>query len=301
MPHARTIPCYSLFGDAPDLIEPGFCHVERLEQRLMWHGQFVEDHSHPHLCQMTLWLSGGGLYRADEIRAQIAPGLLCWMPAGFIHGFEVEPGTKALVLSMSEDFAREQLSPMLKMTGQVQVREKLLVRLGASSFVWIRQVFERIEYEYAKVRFAQLDAIGSMARLILAEALRAGLALDRARTVAPGPAAELVAKFLSKIEDDLTRRISIEAFAQELGSTPYLLNRACRDALGMRASDLVRARHVQEAKRLLLFTALRVNSIAALVGYEDPAHFARCFRAATGQTPRAWRKSRINSETHSAA
>jgi AraC family transcriptional activator of pobA len=61
----------------------------------------------------------------------------------------------------------------------------------------------------------------------------------------------------------------------------------------MRASDVVRARHLQEAKRLLLFTALTVNQVALIAGYPDPAHFARSFRAQTGLTPRAWREARM--------
>lgn len=297
----RTVPSYSLFGQAADLIEPGFCHVERLEQRLRQHGQFVEDHSHPHLCQMTLWLSGGGWYRVDGERVAVTAGLFCWMPAGFVHGFEVKPGTRALVLSMSEDFARDQLGDILKLAGQGHVRDTLVVHLGVQEFAWQSQLFERIEYEYTKARFAQLEAIGAMARLLLTEAQRAGRAAEQARTVPQGPDAELVARFLARIEERLDSRMTIAAFAKDLASTPYLLNRACRSVLGMCASDLVRARHMQEAKRLLMFTALSVNRIGAMVGYEDPAHFARSFRQTTGQTPRAWRIARIDSETRSAA
>ena len=47
---------------------------------------------------------------------------------------------------------------------------------------------------------------------------------------------------------------------------------------------------VQKACSLLERTALGIAAVARAVGYEDPFHFSRVFRRATGLSPRAWRK-----------
>jgi AraC-like DNA-binding protein len=105
---------------------------------------------------------------------------------------------------------------------------------------------------------------------------------------------------MARVEARLGDRPNIDAFAAELGTTPYLLNRACRTRLGLRASEVIRQRHIQETKRLLLFTNLPVGEIGQLLGYRDPAHFARSFRTMTGETPRDWRENqkRLALATH---
>lgn len=299
MAPSRAIPTYALFGEDPSLVEPGYYHVERLAEQLAWQRHDVENHSHPHLCQFTLWLSGGGTYRADEVTVEVRAGLLCWVPAGVVHGFTVEAGSEALVLSISEDFARHQLGEMLGLGSGGLAGQKLVVQLGQDSFEWMALIFGRMEHEYTNGGFTQFSAIGALARLAMAQALQSGRAADDARHVAPGSEASLVARFLSAIEQRLGQRPNVDALASELGTTPYLLNGACRYCLGHRASDAIRLRHIQEAKRLLMFTALSINQIGSRVGFDDPAHFARTFRAVTGQTPKAWRSERIRKETRS--
>lgn len=293
------IPVYSLFGQAAGLVEPRFCHVERIGDRWQIHAGHVPQHSHPHLHQLSFWLTGRGLYLADDARYQIAAGTLCWMPSGVVHGFRVEPGAEAIVLSMSDDFAREQFGTLSR--GEPRA---LFAPIVASSDAdperrWLCSLFERMEHEYASPRADQVETIGALARIALIEGQRLAVAQPEA-TISDFDAG-LLRRFMALIEMRLGQRPSIGMVAIELGSTPYLINRVCREALGMRASDVVRARHVQEAKRLLLFSALRVAQIAQLLGYDDPAHFTRSFRRATGQVPREWRAERTGAPSSSAS
>lgn len=298
MPHDQTIPAYSLFGQAAELVEPRFCHVERIGDRWRLHAGQVEEHAHPHLHQMTLWVAGHGLYIADDRKDEIAPGTVCWMPAGTVHGFRAEPGSEAIVLSMSEDFAREQLSALAGVTGLRPLRESLIGRPADETSDWQRDLFLRMEREYRFGRAGQVEAIGALARLALTEMLR----LDQgtsAENQGSGAETPLLTRFMALVETRFAERPGIDALASELGTTPYLLNRACRSGLGLRASEVVRRRQIQEAKRLLLFTALGIGEVAELLGHADPAHFARGFRTMTGQSPRAWREQRIGGEVSS--
>lgn len=288
----RAIPAYSLFGQAPGLVEPRFCHVERIGDRWKLHSGQVEQHSHPHLHQLTLWIAGRGRYVADETVTPIKKGSCCWMPAGVVHGFNVEAGSEAVVLSMSDDFAREQLAVLARFN---PFQKWLLPALDEPAAGWVGALFSRMEQEYASTRLGQVECIGSLARLVLTELLRK----DEPGTGIPDPRggeSSLLVRFMSLVESRLGERPNVDALASELGSTPYLLNRACKSGLGLRASEVVRARHVQEAKRLLLFSALGIGEIGELLGYHDPAHFARSFRTAVGQSPREWRETRIGME-----
>jgi AraC family transcriptional activator of pobA len=82
---------------------------------------------------------------------------------------------------------------------------------------------------------------------------------------------------------------TVAAIAQRLGTTPYLLNKAVRSATGVGPATLIRQLFVQKAKRLLLFTELKVAAVGFALGVDDPAHFVRLFRRETGVTPGMWR------------
>lgn len=287
------VPAYALFGQSAGLIEPRFCHVERISDRWRLHSGRVERHSHPHLHQLSLWLEGTGQYFANDATSPIRPGTLCWMPSGVIHGFRVEEGADAIVLSMSDDFAREQFMCISSQGRLHLLHEHRVTGLDQTGpqDAWVRQLFSRMEYEYRNQLTGMPHGIGAIARLVLVEMLR--IANSPAEQNVGDADAALLLRFMEAVEARLGTRPRIEAIAADLGSTPYLLNRVCRSALGMRASHLVRARHVQEAKRLLLFSSLSVTEIGLLLGYDDPAHFARSFRQATSQSPREWRAERM--------
>lgn len=291
MSRATKIPAYSLFGQQAGLVEPRFYHVERIGQRWRLHGGAVEEHSHPHLHQLTAWVSGQGEYRADDAVAAIHPLTVCWMPAGVVHGFTVDTGSDAIVLSMSDDFAREQLLPLARETQFNPFHEALVIQPAPDRAEWLGDLFTRMEQEYARGLAGHAQAVGSLATLVMAELRRMS---SDAHAAAPGGRDEpsLLVRFMGLLESTLGERTTIGQMARRLGTTPYLLNRACRQGLNLNASDVVRNRHMQEAKRLLLFTSLGIAEIGQAVGYADPAHFARTFRAATSQSPGDWRETR---------
>ena len=61
------------------------------------------------------------------------------------------------------------------------------------------------------------------------------------------------------------------------------------EAIGMAPMDYVRQRRMAEAQRLLVATTERVADIGRRVGYADPFHFSRVFKAAAGSSPAGFR------------
>lgn len=196
---------------------------------------------------MTLWIAERGLYIADDRKAEIASGTFCWMPADVVHGFRAEPGSEAIVLSMSEDFARERLGGLAGVNGLRPLRESLIGQLADDASDWQRALFLRMEREYRFGRAGQVEAIGALARLALTEMLRQDQGKN-AESQASGAETPLLARFMALVETRFGSRPGIDALASEQGTAPYLLNRACRTGLGLRASEVVRRRQVQEAK-----------------------------------------------------
>jgi AraC family transcriptional activator of pobA len=291
-----TIPSYSLFGQRAGLVQPRFCHVERITDRWGLHRGTVEGHSHPHLHQLTFWIAGKGRYFADSLERSVGPETLCWMPSGTVHGFEVDPGSDAIVLSLSDDFAREMLIEFAGKSGFSALREHAICRLEHEQAAWIGSLFERMEQDYGDPASTLSQSIGALAKLVfiqLAQLVTGNAEPPRAvGKTASEPS--LLVRFLAEVNNRLGERPRVAAIAADLGTTPYLLNRLCGDALAMRASEVIRQRHLQEAKRLLMFTALNIGEVGQLVGYPDAAHFTRTFKATEGVSPKVWRTKRIS-------
>ncbi|MFB2584613.1 helix-turn-helix transcriptional regulator [Herbiconiux liukaitaii] len=57
--------------------------------------------------------------------------------------------------------------------------------------------------------------------------------------------------------------------------------------------QMIRRLRLAEARTLLTTTELPVSGVAATVGYLDPTHFIRSFKAAEGVTPAQWRRHQL--------
>lgn len=227
----------------------------------------------------------------DESHA-LETNAVTWMPSGTIHGFDALAPSDAIVLSMADDFVREQLRSIGGARLLNLLSRPAIHRAEADEAGELNMLFTGLEREYALNDWGQADAIGARARLIMIMLVRLATR-DHAATDGLVSGSALMPRFLNLIEEHLSDRLTVAGYAGKLGTTPYLLNRASRIEMGMRASELVRARQMQEARRLLLFTTMAVAEVGARIGYEDPSHFTRAFTRHVGQTPRLWREERM--------
>lgn len=281
---AEATPFYFIYGERARDVDPRFVHVERVRDRDQLHGGRVRRHSHPHLHQLAFWFGGRASYAAADEGFRLEREALTWIPAGVAHAFEMEPGCNAIVVSMSVDFLRESLGG-LEVDGVRQVlRRPLVAALDPRLAGQVRGHFEEIEREYGYPSWAQGHMIAAYVRLLF-------ITVTRLAQVQLGAVAEetLVTRFLGLVDERFRERQTIEAYAATLGATPYLLNRATREGLGMSPSAVVRDRALQEAKRLLLYTMLDVGEVAFALGFQDAAHFGRLFRREVGEAPARWR------------
>ncbi|SIR32206.1 AraC family transcriptional regulator [Maribacter ulvicola] len=93
---------------------------------------------------------------------------------------------------------------------------------------------------------------------------------------------------LSK-ENELTNKVS--HYAKLLNTTPQNLNAVCRKETGKSSAAVISNYIINEAKRLLLYTDLRVGEIADKLDFKDNSHFSKYFKRNVGNTPIEFRKS----------
>ena len=79
-------------------------------------------------------------------------------------------------------------------------------------------------------------------------------------------------------------------YAHELNVTGHHLNVVAKDVAGKTASEVIRARCILEAKRLLIHTDRTVSEIAYYLNYSDSSYFAKAFKAETSWSPVTFRR-----------
>lgn len=73
------------------------------------------------------------------------------------------------------------------------------------------------------------------------------------------------------------------------GRTPEHVSRSFRRHLEQSPSQWITSKRVRYARQLLDTSELAVSEIAYACGFENLSYFHRCFKSATGQSPRAYR------------
>lgn len=106
-----------------------------------------------------------------------------------------------------------------------------------------------------------------------------------AAVVGPEARVRLAAEF---IERDLAEPPSLNALAAQVGLSESTLKRGFHEIFGTTVFGYVRARRMEQARRLLESGTATVLEAATLVGYSNPSNFAAAFRHQFGVNPKAF-------------
>jgi transcriptional regulator GlxA family with amidase domain len=97
------------------------------------------------------------------------------------------------------------------------------------------------------------------------------------------------------------RPLTVAVVARALASSPRQLQRAFVEVGGTSFSAHLREVRLRNAAVLLARQPLTVRQVALLVGYRQPAHFAKAFRRRYGVTPARYRELARRAERSRAA
>ena len=105
---------------------------------------------------------------------------------------------------------------------------------------------------------------------------------------ANGPAQRALELMETRFAEDL----SLDGVAGELGVSPSHLSRLLGRQAGMGFADCLAGLRVERAKAFLASGRTSVKEASVMVGYRDPAYFARVFRRFCGMSPAEYRSGR---------
>lgn len=141
-------------------------------------------------------------------------------------------------------------------------------------------IFQKMIAELTGSSSLRSDILKGWLKILM---IRLARRLERKSPVkAEGRNTELIQRFLTLLERDLTKRKSVGHYARDLGVTPNYLNEVVKRLTGSQAYSHIQQRKVLEAKRQAIYKGMNMKEVADYLGFEDQSHFSRFFKDKSG-------------------
>jgi AraC family transcriptional regulator, transcriptional activator of pobA len=124
--------------------------------------------------------------------------------------------------------------------------------------------------------------------LLLAERMHSNH--DRLGALKKSPELDCVVAFKDLLEKNYKQKKQVSNYALDLHTTEKRLASATEKILGKTPKQLIDARVILEARRLLSYTNHSVKEVGFSLGFEEPTNFIKFFRKHTQQTPLAFKE-----------
>lgn len=237
--------------------------------------------------------------------AVLGPGTLRFLPAGTAFSALPQPGAEGQVLLVTRDVARA-AQPALPAHPLTLRPSAALDQMLAGDLAALAVGLRHSTPDSGEEATARLGLIArSLRRAVAGEGGDQGAAAALAQPETPprqtqpeagteqaeprpeaAPAAAahaLIAAFLALAATQPGRGWTIADYADALGVSAAMLDRACLHLRGRRALDLLYELRLHHSLTLLREGRLSLTEIAAQTGYAGPGHLNRAILAATGR------------------
>jgi AraC-like DNA-binding protein len=100
-------------------------------------------------------------------------------------------------------------------------------------------------------------------------------------------------KVMAAVKANGDRRMTVAEMADAVGLSESWFATAFKQTTGKTPLQWQLGRRIEQAQTLLTETCLSLADVAAQLGFSDQAHLTKVFRQIVGETPAAWRRSRL--------
>lgn len=245
---------------------------------------------HKHSFYEILWTeSGKSRQIIDYKKYEVLPNSLFFISPNQVHQFEEwKPLTGGTILFTEDFFLLNQNSKnkLFELSFLDNLYANPCISLSKKEFGDIKKTIDLIATEQ-KRKDKNPSIIQSLLHILLAQVQRY---ID-SEIKKPISKKYLLGfkQFKNLLDKHFTENQTVNFYAQQLCITQHHLNLICKSITGKTASQVVRARSILEAKRLLTFSDLSVSEISTELNYFDSSYFAKLFKAETGSSPIAFK------------
>jgi AraC-like DNA-binding protein len=234
---------------------------------------------------LMLVTAGRGAHAVDFVTYPCRPGTLLWVRPGQVQRYGLQPGFDARLVVFTSAFVPRLASVDQEAAGQLGPVHR---QLDEAERVAVATVVDQLAAEGTR---SDHDVSAELLQHLLAVLLLQLHRLLRPAGADPRPGTgQTFARFRGELERAFATTRRAEDYAARLGYTVKTLSRACLAATGHPVKQVIDARVVLEAKRLLAHTDEPVAAIARQLGFAEATNFGKFFARRAGVTPGEFRR-----------
>jgi len=273
-----------------------FVHIERVSTRKRKYNWELSPHRHRDLHQFLICQSGSGEVAFDLQKGTFAAPTVISMPPLIVHQFAFAAQSKGYLLTIADSYLKELLPLVHAPHASDVLQHPLVLDMNPHARLWgqIESAIKPLN-EYVGHEFRGSSAVIVANILMVLEGVIRHPASSQPADRDPGSqrARQLYDRFRALIETNFIKQWPVSAYAQALAVTERTLHRACDAVAGAPPLKIIHRRSIIEAQRRLLYSPASVSEVGFSLGFQDPAHFSRFFSENVGESPLAFRRSRL--------
>jgi AraC family transcriptional regulator, transcriptional activator of pobA len=244
------------------------------------------DDIHKHTFYEILWTEKGiSRQTIDYKEYEVLPNSLFFISPNQVHQFEEWKPLKGGTILFTEDFFllnHNNKDKLFELSFLDNFYANPCIQLDKKNFADIKQTIDLITIEQKRTDKSQ-SITQSLLHILLVQVQRC-IDTETEKTVSKKYLI-LFKQFKNLLDKHFAENKTTTFFAQQLHITAHHLNLITKVVTGKTASEVIRARSILEAKRLLTFTDRTVSEIAFELNYTDSSYFAKTFKSETNVSP----------------
>ena len=298
---AASIPDIHI-GRVYDQRDPdGAIHYETFSRLAEFFGRNTPVHRHYSYYQIHLLVSGSIHINLDDVVYQGKAPLMIFTPPNVPHAFYSEAITDGHVLTISQDLVRGWSGHAGQQRRDDVPRQAAFIEvdpLGPEAALHFRNLIAAVELlqcEYHGADAGRTSLLRSLCESAFAYIGR----LLKLQSPEEGPTPQrsedlrYFLQFCDRVEVHFRDHLTLADYAKALHITEARLNDICRRMAQRSSKEVVHERLLQEARRLLQFSATPVTEICYQLGFTDPGYFSRFFTKRAGLPPSEYRQKKL--------
>ncbi|HCR91422.1 MAG TPA: AraC family transcriptional regulator [Prolixibacteraceae bacterium] len=269
--------------------------IYRVNGRKIREESFPHDTNLPHkhnYFELCIFTNGTGQHEIDFMNYIIeTPGIHLLHP-GQVHLIRRGENYEGYLFVFSKEFYHLHFKGLEIIPGYplvTQLSNGPILNMSPEEFTDFSILISSVEKEFEQALPESEEIIISFLNIFFLRLRSRFMALLKKENPVSHPSGNLVYLFNQLVENHYKEIHQIGEYAELLGESPVVLNRAVKSLTGKTPGELIVERLILEARRLLLYSDLNNKEIAFKLNYDDPSYFARIFRKKTGFTPTEFR------------
>lgn len=244
------------------------------------------DDIHKHTFYEIIWTEKGTSKQTIDYKEyEIKPNSLFFISPNQVHQFEEWQPLVGGSILFTEDFFllnNNNKERLFELSFLDNFYTNPCINLNETDFLEIKQIINLLSKEHQRADRNQ-SITQSLLHILLSQVQR--FIDTKTDTIISKKYLILYKQFKNILETHFVENKTASFYADKLNVTQHHLNVVTKAVTGLKTSDVIRARSILEAKRLLTFTDNSIIEIAFQLHFYDSSYFAKAFKSETKMTP----------------